>query len=170
MAAVVLFLVPTLLFVIAFLYETYLSFMRLKNPKIGKTGYVSATWEVTHTLLVFAVVMLLMMFTHNIDGISEAIFVTTFAAAVALGIRAICYVYIFYVRKKNKTDFVDWTFALSHIVAAVFLVLTVVEALWYLYKNNPHANTQFLPYFIPGLVIVLAVCAVPMLMLYSTKK
>lgn len=169
-AALILFLIPTLLFVLGFLYETYLSFARLKNPKAGKTGYVSATWEVTHTLLVFAVVMLLMMFTHNIDGIASAIFVSTFLAAVALGLRSVCYIYIFFVRKSKKTGLVDWTFALSHVFAAVFLVVTVVEALWYLYKNNPPANTQFLPYFIPGLVVVLALCFVPIVTLYSTKK
>ncbi len=48
----VLFLAPVLLFVAAFLYETWLSFMRLKNPKKGRTSYLAATWEVTHTLLV----------------------------------------------------------------------------------------------------------------------
>lgn len=167
--ALLLFLVPTLLFVIGFLYETYLSFMRLKNPKAGKTGYVSATWEVTHTLLVFAVVMLLMMFTKNIDGLASAIFLSTFVAAFALTIRSACYAYIFYARKKQKRGLVDWVFALSHLVAALFLVITVLEALWYLYKNNPPVNTQFLPFFIPGLVLVLAVCAIPILTLYSTK-
>ena len=169
-AALVLFLVPTLLFVIGFLYETYLSFVRLKNPKAGKTGYVSATWEVTHTLLIFAVVMLLMLFSRNIDGIATAIFTSTFIAAFALVVRSICYSYIFYARKSNRTNWVDWVFALSHVVAALFLVMTVVKALWYLYQNNPPVNTQFLPYFIPGLLFVLAVCFVPIVTLYSTKK
>lgn len=168
-AAVILFLVPTLLFVIAFLYETWLSVKRLGNRKAGGTGYLSATWEVTHTLLVFAVVMLLMMFTKNIDGISTAIFTTTFIAAAALGIRAVCYVYIFYVRKKPTINWIDWVFSISHLVAAIFLVLTVIEALWYLYKHNPPANTQFLPFFIPGLIIVIALCGVPILMLYKTR-
>ncbi len=168
--ALILFLVPTLLFVIAFLYETYLSFARLKDPKKGKQQYVSATWEVTHTLLIFAVVMLMMLFTKNIDGISSAIFLSTFIAAFALIVRLICYVYIFYVRKKNKITAVDWVFALSHVVAALFLVVTVVKALWYLYKNNPEVNSQFIPYFIPGLLVVIALCAVPMLTIYTTKK
>lgn len=169
-AALALFLIPTLLFVIAFLYETFLSFMRLKNPKAGKTGYVHATWEVTHTLLIFAVVMLLMLFTRNIDGLANAIFLSTFIAALALIVRSACYMYIFYVRKGNKTSWVDATFAISHVIAAGFLVVTVVSALWFLYKNNPPVNTQFLPYFIPGLVLVLILCATPTYMLYTTKK
>lgn len=169
-AALLLFLIPTLLFVLGFLYETYLSFVRLKNPKAGKSGYVNATWEVTHTLLIFAVVMLLMLFSRNIDGIASAIFTSTFIAALALVIRSACYSYIFYGRKSQKTSWIDWAFTFSHVVAALFLVVTVVKALWYLYQNNPPVNTQFLPYFIPGLILVLGVVIMPMALLYSTKK
>lgn len=169
-AALLLFLIPTLLFVLGFLYETYLSFARLKNPKAGKSGYVNATWEVTHTLLIFAVVMLLMLFSRNIDGIASAIFTSTFIAALALVVRSACYSYIFYGRKSQKTSWIDWVFAFSHVVAALFLVVTVVKALWYLYQNNPPVNTQFLPYFIPGLILVLGVVIMPMVLLYSTKK
>ena len=69
--------VPILLFVLAFLYETYLSFARLFNKSKGRGGYVEATWEVTHTLLVFGVVMMLMLYTGVIDKISDAIFIPT---------------------------------------------------------------------------------------------
>lgn len=167
--ALVLFLVPTLLFVLAFLYETYLSFLRLRNPKAGKTGYVAATWEVTHTLLIFAVVMLVMMFTQDINGLASAIFVSTFLAASVLVIRSILYCYIFYARKDTKTNWADWSFALTHIAAAGLLVITVLQALLYLHKNNPPVNSQFLPYFIPGLVVVIALCAVPIFVLYRIR-
>lgn len=165
-----LILAPILIFVIAFLYETYLSFSRLKNLKAGKENYVSATWEVTHTLLVFGVVMLVMLFTSSLEGLASAIFTSTFIAAGALTVRAICYTHIFYVRQTKTINWVDWVFAFSHIVAALFLVITVAKALWYLYENNPSANEQFLPYFLPGLAAVLLICAIPILMLYKTKN
>jgi cytochrome bd-type quinol oxidase subunit 2 len=165
-----LFFVPLVIFVLAFLYETFLSFMRLKNPKSGKTGYVHATWEVTHTLLVFAVVVLVMMFTKSIDQIANAIFVSTFIAALALAVRAALYTYIFYVRDTNKVNWVDWLFALSHVVAALFLVITVIQVVIFLINNNPVANEQFVPAFLPGLALVLAVCIVPIILLYTTKK
>lgn len=168
-AAVILFVVPVLLFVLAFLYETYISFRRLYRPKSSRYNYVSATWEVTHTLLVFAVVMLLMMFTDSIDGIADAIFLAAFIAAAALAIRAVLYIYIFYVRKQNKIDWADWMFAVLHPVAALFLVIVVIQSLWYLHTSHPAANSQFLPYFIPGLVSVIAICALPILALYKTK-
>lgn len=169
-AALTLFLIPVVLFVTAFLYETYLSFRRLKNPKSSKTGYVSATWEVTHTLLVAAIVMLVMMFTSSLEELSSAIFIATFIAAVALGIRAVLYIFIFYVRDNPKiVNWIDWCFAFTHVFAAVFLVIVVLQALWFLYQNNPTANTQFLPYFIPGMIVILLVTLFPILFLYKTK-
>lgn len=169
-SALILFLVPVALFVAAFMYETFLSFRRLGNPRTSKTGYVNATWEITHTLLVAAVVMLVMMFTSSLVDLSAAIFMATFIAAVALGIRATLYIYIFYVRAKpKKINWADWVFAISHVVAAAFLVVVVVQALWFIYKNNPPANTQFLPYFVPGMLVIIAVTAIPIFVLYKTK-
>lgn len=167
--AVLLFLIPTVLFVVAFLYETFLSFRRLGNQRTGKSGYLAATWEVTHTLLVAAVVMLIMMFTADLEGLSSAIFTATFLAAVALGVRAVLYVYIFYVRTSKKTSWIDWTFAFTHIAATVLLVIVVIQAMWYLYNEKPTPNSEFLPYFIPGMLVVLMVCIVPIAMLYKTR-
>jgi cytochrome bd-type quinol oxidase subunit 2 len=170
LAAVLLFIVPTLIFVIAFLYETYVSFRRLAKPKGGKGGYLSATWEITHTLLVFAVVMLVTMFTQSLDELSSAIFVATFLAASALGVRAVLYIYLFYVRKTSKINWIDWVFAITHVIAALLLVVVVIQALQFIYQNNPPVNSQFLPLFIPGLVVVLLVVALPALYLYKTKN
>ena len=167
--AYLLIFIPILLFVLAFLYETYLSFMRLAQPKRGKYAYVDATWEVTNTLLVFGVVMLLMLFTKSIDTIASAIFTSTLLAGGALLVRAACYIYIFYVSRQKRIGAVDWLFALSHVFAALMLVITVLKATYILFTKHPEANLQFIPYFLPGLAFVLAMCAVPMLMLYKTK-
>ena len=168
--ALILFLVPLVLFVAAFLYETYLSFVRLKNPKAGRTGYVNATWEVTHTLLVFTVVMLLMLFSSSLEKLADVMFLSTFLAATALAIRIACYLYIFYIRTSKRTNWIDWTFAISHVAAAGLLVVTVLRALWFIYKEKPEVNSQFIPAFLPGLALVLALCAVPLMSLYFAKK
>lgn len=170
-AACALFIIPTLLFVIAFLYETYLSFRRVLRPKLSdRRNYLSATWEFTHTLLVFAVVMLVMLFTQTIDQLASAIFISTFMAATALGVRAVLYIYIFYARKKKVTNWVDWLFAFSHLVTALLLVTTVCKALWYLYKNNPPVNSQFVPTFLIAMPVILVLCLVPAFVLYRTKN
>lgn len=162
--------IPILLFVLAFLYETWLSIIRLFKPKSGNHSYVDATWEVTNTLLVFGVVMLLMLFTKYIDLIAKEIFISTLLAGTALLVRAACYIYIFYVKQGKKIGLVDWVFALSHVFAAVFLVITVLQATMFLIAEKPQANMQFLPYFWPGLVFVLLICVVPAFSLYATRK
>lgn len=167
-SAYLLIYIPILLFVLAFLYETLLSFVRLRNkPRSG--AYVDATWEVTNTLLIFGVVMLLMLFTQSLDVIAASIFTPTLLAGAALLVRAACYIYIFYVRGSNKIGPIDWLFALSHVCAALALVVTVAKATWLLTTRHPAANLQFIPYFMPGLIVVLLLCSVPLVRLYRTK-
>lgn len=162
--------IPILLFVLAFLYETYISLRRLRNHNTGKlSGYVDATWEVTNTLLVFGVVMLLMLYTKSIDTIASYIFTSTLLAGCALLIRAVTYIYIFYVRKSARVNWIDWLFAFSHVFAAGALVATVVSATYVLLTKQPEANLQFVPYFLPGLAFVLAMCALPLWHLYRER-
>ena len=168
--AYLLIYIPILLFVLAFLFETFLSFARLKpGNKFAKSGFADATWEVTNTLLVFGVVMLLMLFTRSIDVIADAIRTSTLLAATALLVRAICYIYVFYIKQTRRINILDWLFAISHLLAALLLVVTVLQATIVLFTKHPEANLQFIPYFIPGLVFVLALCAWPLAKLYSTK-
>lgn len=166
-ATYLLIYIPILLFVLAFLYETFLSFARLF--KKTSLSYTDATWEVTNTLLVFGVVMLIMLFTQDIDRLASAIFLTTLSAGVALLARGALYVYVFYIKTSNKIGLLDWLFALSHVVAALLLVATVVIATIFLITQQPAANLEFIPYFIPGLVLVLGVCAVPLVRLYFSR-
>ena len=166
--AYLLIYIPIVLFVVAFLYETFLSIRRLVRPN-QLSGYVDTTWEVTNTLLVFAVVMMLMLFTQSLDVLADAIFMSTLLAGGALLMRSACYLYLFYLKKSAKIGWVDWLFAASHVAAALLLVVTVLRATIVLATKHPIANLNFIPYFIPGLVAVLAICAVPMFKLYRTK-
>lgn len=165
--ALLLFLVPTLLFVLAFLAETYFSFKRINSPKDAKDSYVAATWEVTHTLLVFAVVMLFMMFTSVIDKLAALLFVSAFVALLALTLRAVLYIYIFYGRKKRRSVALDWLFALTHVFAALSLVVVVLQAVDFILRTKPAVNTQFFPYVIPGLLGIIALCIIPFTFLYA---
>ena len=131
---------------------------------------MQATWEITHTLLVFSLVMLLMLHTANLSALARVLFMPAFIAAFALSVRAFCYVYIFYVRDtKAPTDWFDWLFAISHGAALLTLALTAYRAVDFLRQPNLVVNHQFLGYFVPGLFVILAICTVPMVMLYKTK-
>ncbi len=163
--------VPIILFVVAFLYETWLAFRRLSSQKNARSGYVDATWEVTHTLLVFAVVMLLMLHTQVLDQLAAQIFWPTFMAAVALGLRAVCYIHIFYVRTSADTiNWIDWAFAWLHVVSAALLVAVVLQATWFIFTANAPVNEEFIPVFLPGLALVAAVVALPIATLHRSYR
>lgn len=161
--------IPILLFVAGFLYETYLSFRRMGNVKKGQGTYVDVTWEITHTLLVFGVVMMVMLFTKHIDRIAELILVPTFLAMLALFIRGACYMAIFYMQTA-RIKWLDWVFALSHVVAALLLVVVVLIFSTFLIVERPSANLQFIPAFLTGLVGILAITIVPIVVLYRYRK
>lgn len=164
--ALVLFLVPTVLYVVAFLYETYLSFTRLRSSSKQGTGYVTFTWETTHTLLVFAVIMLMMMYSQVIDGLASSIFTVAFLALAGLTVRAGLYLYLFFVKRSTSVSVGDWLFALTHVITAILLVAVVYQAVHFVITNNPPVNSQFLPYFVPGLMLVVAVTFLPIIWLY----
>jgi cytochrome bd-type quinol oxidase subunit 2 len=161
--------IPIVLFVVAFLYETYLSFRRIGDKKKGRGVYVDATWEVTHTMLVFGVVMMVMLFTKHIDRIAELILIPTFLAMLALFVRGACYIALFYIYEKRHIRLLDWVFALSHVAAAGLLVTVVLIFSSYLLIEQPAANTQFVPVFGIGLAIIAAVSLIPALILYRYR-
>lgn len=162
--------VPIILFVLAFLYETYLSVVRLFTRK-DQHSYVDSTWEITHTILVFGVVMMLMLFTRNIDELANVLFWPAFLAITFLMIRGATYIQIFYIRKNSKhRNWVDWTFMLSHFAAAVTLVWAVLAFTLLAIGGTLHANIQFVPAFLVGLAAILAVVIGPITYLYFLNK
>ncbi len=162
--------VPVVLFVLAFLYETYLSIARLRHGK-ERRHYVESTWEITHTILIFAIVMMLMLFTQSIDQVAENLFWPAFLAITFLMIRGASYVQIFYIRKDRKRrNWIDWVFMLAHIGAAITLVWAVLAFTVLALSGELIVNQQFVPAFLLGLVIVLACIAIPMLYLYFVNR
>lgn len=166
-----LFIIPLVFYVVAFLYETYLSLVRLGASKQkNNSNYVSATWEITHTLLVFSLVMLLMLHTNEINELASMLFVPAFLAGFALTMRAFFYVYVFYVREPAKRVGIgDWLFAASHVLAVIGLVATAFQALKFISVDGRMVNDQFLPIFVPGLVLIMALCAGPIFVVYKNK-
>lgn len=162
--------IPILLFVLAFLYETLLSVLRLVGYS-ERRGYVDSTWEITHTTLVFGVVMMLMLFTKNIDTIASVLFWPAFLAITFLMIRGATYIQIFYIRKNVKRrNWVDWTFMLSHLGAALTLVWAVIAFTLLLLGDTMQANTQFVPAFTTGLIVIVAIITGPIMYLYFLNK
>jgi hypothetical protein len=110
-----------------------------------------------------------MLFTLDSKELASTIFLPALSAGAALLVRAALYIYVFYIQDGRKIGVLDWLFALSHVVAALLLVITVIFATIFLFTQNPTANLEFIPYFIPGLVVVIVISLVPLVRMYRTR-
>jgi len=167
-------LVPLLAYLPLFIYETYSSFKRLDLTKRRKSDYLSATWEITHTLLILAVTNFIWLFSDVIKEVGAAVYWGLIIVGAAFIVRAILYLYIFYiqdqkVRRKRDTIF-DYLFAVSHVVILGGLIYTLNNAWATLATESFSINTEFIPYMWPGLVLMIGICAIPMFSLYRTKR
>lgn len=165
-------LVPLVLYLIAIIYETFYSFKRLTHVKIGG-DYLSATWEITHTLLILAVVYFITMFSLSLRLVASAVFISLFVVIFTFIIRGILYMYIFYIRtplQQKKRNWVDWLFALTNVVIIAALGVMIIEAVSSLWGKQIITNSDFIIWMLPGLVLVLAFCSIPVYQLYKTKK
>lgn len=165
-------LVPLVLFLLGFLFEMYGAFKRLGSNK-PDSMYLDTTWELTHTLLVVAVAVFVGLFSQQLTELAKAAYFGVFALAVCVGVRTLCYIYLFYIAARTKTShtsIIDYVFAYSYVAIVLALGLLLVQLVPKLLSIGLVANTQFIPFMWPGLVIVLAVGLLPALSLYRTKK
>lgn len=165
-------LVPLVLFLAAFVVEFFMSFKRLSNSK-ADNSYLSATWEVTHTFLVVSVAYFVSLFSNNLTELASAAFVGFFLTASFVGVRGATYIYLFYIRSavnRKSRDWVDWTFALSHVGIVLGVLVLLAGLVPKLFQIDLEPNTAFVPWMWPGLVIVISLCILPVISLYTTKK
>lgn len=167
-SGLILFLIPIFIYVVLFSYETILS---LKKALIrnSKRNYVEITWEMTHTLLIIGLILYFVFYSDSLYAISEYIFPAAFIAGSFLVMRGILYTYIFYVSKDLHNRIVDWLFFLSHLGALASLGLVATRMILFVVRNHPSSNSNFLPYFIPGEILTLALILGPMYFLYRIK-
>lgn len=164
-------LTPLVLFLAAFAVEAYMSFRRLRVIK-PDSPYMLHTWETSHTFLVVSVACFVAFFSNNLRELADAAFYGLFLAALFAGVRAVTYLYIFYIRdpaKRTTRNVVDWVYAVCHLGMAAGVVLLLVQLLPVLFDTDLDPNTQFLPWMWPGLILVLVICLMPLLSLYRGK-
>lgn len=165
-------LTPLVLFLAAYIIETYVSFRRLQKPRKGH-DYLDATWEVTHTFLVVSVALFVGFFSQNLTEIAYVVFYPLFLTSVFVGVRTLAYIYIFIIRspkKRNQRTWIDTVFALSHVGVVAGLLYLLAMLIPKLLSIELLANTAFIPWMLPGAALVIVVCSLPLLSLYATKK
>jgi hypothetical protein len=166
MLAALFVAVPLGLYAITFSYETFAAFRRLAK---NSNDYVSATWEITHTLLVLALTNFTWLWSEAMIAVAQAAYWGLIIAAAAFVVRAILYVYLFHAAAAGKHRLAGWLFALSHLVMLAGLVYSVVAAFRVLSSQSYAVNDQLIPYMWPALIASLVICAIPIWKSYRSK-
>ena len=154
-------------YLVAFSYETILSWRRLRRAATGRAGYVDATWEITHTLLVFGFTLFMITYSQALPDIAPVIFFPVLLTGVALALRAALYLYIFYIRSsRRRQGLVDYLFALAHLLIIGGLLTSVIAGTMKIQALNASPNLAYFGSLLPGLFVTLAICAWPLWRLY----
>ncbi len=171
-AALLFVLAPLVFYVAAFAYETFVAFVRLGNRK-SKNDYLDATWEVTHTFMIFALAAFAALFSDNIRDVAPVAFLGLSIAVSFFALRGVFYLALFYIReptKRQQRNWVDSGFAFSHLGVWLGICVLLMQVVPKVLSIGLVANTHFIPWMIPGLVLLTALCALPIASLYTTKK
>lgn len=166
MLAVAFVGVPLGLYLLALLYETVAAFRRLEHH----SAYLSATWEITHTLLVLALTNFTWLWSDAIVAVGQAAYWGVIVAVAAFAVREILYIYLFYIARPGRHTGVGWLFASAHVAMFVGLAYAAVAALGALHARVYGVNVQLLPYMWPALIAVVALSALPIWQSYRQKK
>lgn len=156
------------LYAVGFLYETIMSFLRLTNPK--KEIYPKASWEIIHTTLVLAFATFMITHGPMLPDIAPLILVPLMIAVMGFFLRATFQLFIFFARRDpRRHNWLDWGFAFSHIVILVPFLYAVTTVIIYLATHPLDVLTDMFSWFIPGLIIGIALNIVPILYVFRTQ-
>lgn len=154
-------------YLLAFSYETILSWRRLRRPAAGRAGYVDVTWEITHTLLVFAFTLFMITYSQALPEIAPTIFLPVLLSGVTLGLRAALYLYIFYIRSpRHRSGLADYLFALTHLLIIGSIVTSVIAGIMKIQSLGASPNLAYFGSLLPGLFVTLIICSWPLWRLY----
>lgn len=164
-------LVPLLVYIPMFLVELYIAFRRIGKPMDKGGEYLHATWEVTHTFLVLALNYFMWLYSSAIVDVARAVFMPLITFGVVFIIRAILYVYLFYVKKSTRPNVLaDWLFALCHLVMFACICFVTLTTARILLGGTYESNHVLLPLLYPGLFLMIPLISLPLYFLYKTKN
>lgn len=164
-------LIPLIAYVLMFAYELYIAFRRIGKPYDKGGEYLHATWESTHTFLVLSLNYFMWLYSAAIVEVGRAVFIPLLLFGATFIVRAILYVYLFYIKSsKRPSIIVDWLFALCHVVMFIAVAYIGMTTTLILLNTNYQPNHILLPLLYPGLFLMIPLIAVPIYFLYKTKS
>lgn len=170
MSALWFVLVPLAAYIPMFAVELYISFRRIGKPLDKGGEYLHATWEVTHTFLILSLNYFMWLYSAAVVDVAKAVFVPLLVFGGVFIVRAILYTYLFFIRDNKKPNtFVDWLFAICHLIMIVCVTLVAIGTATTLLTGSYEANHILLPLLYPGLILMIPLTAVPLYFLYRTR-
>ncbi len=164
-----LLLILVLLYAAGFLYETIMSFMRLNTTK--KEVYPKASWEIIHTTLVVAFATFMITHGPMLPELAPLIMVPFMIALLGFFLRATFQVLIFFGREDpRKHNWLDWGFALSHLVILAPFLYGVSATVIYLATHPLNVLTGMFAWFIPGLVVCIGIVLAPVVYVFAKQR
>lgn len=167
-----LIIFPLLWYLLAFGYETGLAFSRLGGGRLNRgVAFVSGTWEVTHTMLVYAFTVFAISFASLLPQAASKLFLPISFFMCALMIRGSLYLYLFYSDKKVALGgFWRLVFAVAHLASWLAVAVGSYRMVNLIHKTNFTPSTNALGEIAIGFVLAVVICAVPLLQIYRRQK
>lgn len=164
-------LLPLIIYLPMVLFEMYIAFRRIGKPLDGGGEYLHATWEVTHTFLILSVNYFMWLYSSAIVPVGQAVFVPLLLFGAVFIVRAIVYVYLFYIKADARPNLLaDWLFALCHVVMVVCVAIIGIATTVVLLGGSYQPNHILLPLITPGLLLMIPLISVPLYFLYKTRS
>lgn len=173
MIAYLFVLLPIMIYLPFFFVESWAAFRRIGSTSDKGAEYLHITWEMTHTLLIVGINYFIWLFASVIVSVGKAVYWGLIIAGALYIVRGMLYMYLFYgpgVNKKKHDGIADWLFASVHVLIVCCLLYVVIRATIVMYTTDYTINTQFIPWMYPGLLFMVAICAIPLVQLYRQKK
>ncbi|TAH33489.1 hypothetical protein EYC59_05155 [Candidatus Saccharibacteria bacterium] len=170
MSALWFVITPLVFYIPMFLVELYISIRRIGKPLDKGGEYLHATWEVTHTFLILSLNYFMWLYSSALVNVAKAVFVPLILFGAVFIVRAILYIYLFYIKKSKQPNItIDWLFALCHLVMIISIIYVAIVTASIVINGNYETNDVLLPLLYPGLFLMIPLITVPLYFLYKTK-
>ena len=157
-----LIILPIIFWLISFGYETWII--------LGRSGtgdytlgakHIDATWEISHTFLVYAFTIFLMSHADALALIDRTLFIPVCLFMMSLMVRGCLYLYLGYGENIRFERQLYNLFALSYLVTIVSILAGAIGVVYNLYTFNFTPSTDNIVIVAIGFVLTTAFVSAP---------
>lgn len=170
-----LILAPIAIWLATFGRETWLALGQSETAgqsadKPANIVYTHASWEITHTMLVYAFTVFVISHADSLEILDRELFLPICVFMISLMLRGCLFLYVSYAETVKRPVLYYSLLSLSYLVSLVSVlvgfVLTVTNILLY----NIQPSTDNLPIVAVGFVLTAGLCAIPIWTAYHPSE